>query len=185
MTKTHHTIQSYFKPKDCTYKNYENWILRLFLALITPIIFTVMSPITCFGAESSIISESADDSRIIQRVQLVGVIADTSAANAGIAVIKDTVTGRSYAIRTGESLPGVSHIVMTHVQREGVEFTANNKKYTVRPILNGTSGNEGVNVAAKETQTKSENVETNEEDVGLFEKWASESSEFTSEALSL
>jgi hypothetical protein len=73
----------------------------------------------------------------MERVQLVGVISGGSVKNSGIAVIKDIQTGRTYAIKTGDNLPGVQHIKLDRVQRELAVFTAEGKEFHVRLALGG------------------------------------------------
>lgn len=111
----------------------------------------------------------SEDGKIMNRVQLVGVIADGSIPNAGIAVIKDSVTGRSYALRTGESLPGVAHIVLTDVKRDSLEFTAIDQKYVVRPFINTDSKDESQSLAQKTEETEDRVGESADQGPGLFE----------------
>lgn len=133
--------------------------------------------LVCFGsgvslaADNQPIERGIDDSKVMSRVQLVGVIADGSGTNKGIAVIKDTETGRSYAIRTGDSLPGVSHIVLTNVQRDGLEFKSTDQKYVVRPFINTDSTAKDSELAAQNPANADQTTDQND-GPGLFEKWA-------------
>jgi hypothetical protein len=123
------------------------------------------------AADNQPIERVIDDSKVMNRVQLVGVIADGSGNNKGIAVIKDTETGRSYAIKTGDSLPGVSHIVLTNVQRDGLEFKSYDQKYVVRPYINTDSTAKAAELAAQ-NPANAEQPDDQQEGPGLFEKWA-------------
>ena len=123
------------------------------------------------AADNQPIERVIDDSKVMNRVQLVGVIADGSGNNKGIAVIKDTETGRSYAIKTGDSLPGVSHIVLTNVQRDGLEFKSYDQKYVVRPYINTDSTAKAADLAAQ-NPANAEQPADQQEGPGLFEKWA-------------
>lgn len=123
------------------------------------------------AADNQPIERVIDDSKVMNRVQLVGVIADGSGNNKGIAVIKDTETGRSYAIKTGDSLPGVSHIVLTNVQRDGLEFKSYDQKYVVRPYINTDSTANAAELAAQ-NPANAEQPADQQEGPGLFEKWA-------------
>jgi len=125
-----------------------------------------------YAADTQPVERVIDDSKVMSRVQLVGVIADGSAKNAGIAVIKDTETGRSYAIRTGDSLPGVDHIVLTSVQRDGLEFKSADQKFVVRPFINTDSSQPSDAVAEKKPEEAGQQGDQ-QEGPGLFEKWAS------------
>lgn len=115
------------------------------------------------------VEAASEDSKIMNRVQLVGVIADGSTPNAGIAVIKDSVTGRSYALRTGESLPGVAHIVLTDVKRDSLEFTAIHQKYVVRPFINTDDKDEFQSLAQKTDSPEERVGESADQGPGLFE----------------
>jgi hypothetical protein len=123
------------------------------------------------GADNQPIERGIDDNKVMSRVQLVGVIADGSGTNKGIAVIKDTETGRSYAIKTGDSLPGVSHIVLTNVQRDGLEFKSTGQKYVVRPFINTDSTTKASELAAQNPADADQTTDQHD-GPGLFEKWA-------------
>lgn len=123
------------------------------------------------AADNQPIDRVIDDSKVMSRVQLVGVIADGSGNNKGIAVIKDVETGRSYAIRTGDSLPGVSHIVLTNVQRDGLEFKSTDQKYVVRPFIN-TDSTAKASELAVQNPASADHPADQQDGPGLFEKWA-------------
>lgn len=136
-----------------------------------------------FAADNQPIERKMDDELIMGRVKLVGVIADSSSTTAGIAVIKDAQTGKSYAIKVGDSLPGVTHIVLSDVQRDVLTFSTPEKKYLVRPTINLESD-------AKETElaSESESEASGAEQLdgpGLFEKWAAGVAERGPELISL
>lgn len=130
-----------------------------------------VTPATGWSEEenSPTVEAVSEDGKIMNRVQLVGVIADGSTPNAGIAVIKDSVTGRSYALRTGESLPGVAHIVLTDVKRDSLEFTAIDQKYVVRPFINLDSKDESQSLAQKTDSAEDREGESADQGPGLFE----------------
>lgn len=90
-----------------------------------------------YSADTQPIGRKLDNARIIERVQLVGVIAGGSGKTSGIAVIKDINTGRTYAIKTGDNLPGVAHIKLDRVQRELAVFSAEGKEFLVRLAVGG------------------------------------------------
>ena len=150
--------------------------------IVSAVLF--LSPSLCLAADNPPVTGIIDDGKVMSRVQLVGVIADGTAKNAGIAVIKDSETGRSYALRTGDSLPGVNHIILTNVKREGLEFSSSDQKYLVRPFINVDSSQEGEAIADK-TSSNDEKTEKNLDGPGLFEKWASGQSETDSGGISL
>lgn len=87
-----------------------------------------------FAVDSKPIERKIENSDIMARVQLVGVIAGGATKTSGIAVIKNSVTGRTYAIKTGDSLPGVAHIKLTSVRRGEAVFNSPDKEYLVRLI---------------------------------------------------
>ena len=123
------------------------------------------------GADNQPIERGIDDNKVMSRVQLVGVIADGSGTNKGIAVIKDTETGRSYAIKTGDSLPGVRHIVLTNVQRDGLEFKSTDQKYVIRPFINTDPTAKASELAVQNPADADQPADQND-GPGLFEKWA-------------
>jgi hypothetical protein len=152
-----------------------NLILRAVLCIASGI---------AYAADTQPVERVIDDSKVMSRVQLVGVIADGSAKNAGIAVIKDTETGRSYAIRTGDSLPGVDHIVLTNVQRDGLEFKSAEQKFVVRPFINTDMSNASDAVAERKPEEAGQPADA-QEGPGLFEKWASGGAEQDVDRISL
>ena len=90
-----------------------------------------------YAADTQPIGRKLDNAKIMERVQLVGVIAGGSGKISGIAVIKDIQTGRTYAIKTGDNLPGVQHIKLDRVQRELAVFMAEGKEFHVRLAMGG------------------------------------------------
>ncbi len=92
----------------------------------------ILLPTKSFGVDPRPIERKIENSDIMARVQLIGVIAGGATKTSGIAVIKDSVTGRTYAIKTGDSLPGVPHIKLTSVRRGEAVFNGANKEYLVR-----------------------------------------------------
>jgi hypothetical protein len=139
-----------------------------------------------FGADEAPVSKTYDDSYIMSRVQLVGVIAGGSSDISGIAVIKDIHSGRSYAVKTGDALPGVSHIVLTKVQREVAVFKANDQEYYVRVSIGSSPGSATTSRAtvASENVDESDKVSENK-GPGLFEKWAAGAVERGADLISL
>ena len=138
---------------------------------------------SAYSADNQPIERKMDDEIIMGRVKLVGVIADSSSSKAGIAVIKDAQTGKSYAIKVGDSLPGVGHIILSEVQRDVLTFSSPEKKYLIRPTINIETEASKTEVAS---QTESEETTTAETDgPGLFEKWAAGVAERGSELISL
>lgn len=152
-----------------------NLILRTTLFLVSGM---------AYAADNQPVERVIDDGKVMSRVQLVGVIADGSAKNAGIAVIKDSETGRSYAIKTGDSLPGVNHIVLTNVQRDGLEFKSSDQKFVIRPFINTDSSPTVDAVAAKSSFETGQSSEP-QEGPGLFEKWASGAADHDTDQISL
>jgi len=124
-----------------------------------------------YAADAQPIERKYDSAQIMDRVQLVGVIAGGASANAGIALIKDAHTGRTYVIKTGDNLPGVGHIKLHKVQRELAVFESEGKEFHVRLSLNATT----TNVPALTEKTKQhDNDDQMDDEVngpGLFEKW--------------
>lgn len=105
-----------------------NLFLNCFLLAAT----IILLPTKSFGVDPRPIERKIENSDIMARVQLIGVIAGGATKTSGIAVIKDSVTGRTYAIKTGDSLPGVPHIKLTSVRRGEAVFNGANKEYLVR-----------------------------------------------------
>ena len=99
------------------------------LALVSTII---LLPADGYSADPRPIDRTMENSDIMARVQLVGVIAGGATKNSGIAVIKDSNTGRTYAIKSGDSLPGVPQITLISVRRGEAVFNGANKEYLVR-----------------------------------------------------
>jgi hypothetical protein len=91
-----------------------------------------------FAADLLPIERKLENADIMKRVQLIGVIAGGATKTAGVAVIKDSVTGRTYAIKTGDSLPGVANIKLQSVLREAAIFVAAGKEYPVRLSIGGS-----------------------------------------------
>jgi hypothetical protein len=122
----------------------------------------------------------------MSRVQLVGVIAGGSSETSGIAVIKDSHSGRSYAVKTGDALPGVGHIVLTKVQREVAVFKANNQEYLVRVTIGSSPGSAkpASSVVASESGSE-EGLTPDGKGPGLFEKWAAGAIERGADLISL
>ena len=89
------------------------------------------------AADYEQIGQKIDNAKIMDRVVLVGVIAGGSATKDGVAVIKDNITGRTYAIKTGDNLPGVNHIQLKSVRRELAVFNVEGKEYQVRLSIGG------------------------------------------------
>lgn len=138
-----------------------------------------------FGADDAPVAKNFDDSYIMSRVQLVGVIAGGSSDTSGIAVIKDIHSGRSYAVKTGDALPGVGHIVLTKVQREVAVFRANDQEYFVRVNIGSSpSANMSSATLATENEDESDKVSENK-GPGLFEKWAAGAIERGADLISL
>jgi hypothetical protein len=116
-----------------------------------------------FAAEKEPIGRKIDNAQVMERVQLVGVIAGSS-AKSGIAVIKDAQTGKTYAIKTGDILPGVPGIKLQSVQRELAVFNAEGKEFHVRLALGGYAQE------AEDEEDLSADLGTSH-GPGLFEKW--------------
>lgn len=158
--------------------------VRLWLVATTLIvggIFFVGGEVS--AADNQPIERKIDDELIMGRVKLVGVIADSSSTTAGIAVIKDSQTGKSYAIKVGDSLPGVAHILLSDVQRDVLTFSTPEKKYLVRPTINIESDSKETELAS---ESESEASGTEQSDgPGLFEKWAAGVAERGPELISL
>jgi hypothetical protein len=155
----------------------------LVMAVLSLLLHEV-SPV--FAADEAPITKTYDDSFIMSRVQLVGVIAGGSSENSGIAVIKDLQSGRSYAVKTGDSLPGVSHIVLTKVQREVAVFKANEQEYSVRINIGSSPGAmpPSGSLLAGEGSQEVEQLPENK-GPGLFEKWAAGAIERGADLISL
>jgi hypothetical protein len=139
-----------------------------------------------FGADDAPVTKTYDDSYIMGRVQLVGVIAGGSSDTSGIAVIKDIHSGRSYAVKTGDALPGVSHIVLTKVQREVAVFKSNDQEYSVRVSI----GSSPASATASSATVASDNADdpgkvSENKGPGLFEKWAAGAIERGADLISL
>ena len=130
--------------------------------MFTSIFFVVSSE--SFGVDPKPIERKIDNSDIMARVQLIGVIAGGATKTSGIAVIKDSVTGRTYAIKTGDSLPGVAHIKLTSVRRGEVVFNSSGKQYLVRLV--NSSVVSGANDHANTSGDSGKDIGT-----GLFDQW--------------
>ena len=134
-----------------------------------------------YAADAQPIERKYDNAQIMDRVQLVGVIAGGASANAGIALIKDAQTGRTYVIKTGDNLPGVGHIKLHKVQRELAVFEAEGKEFHVRLSLNAAASTvpastvPAANGPALTEKTKQDDNDDQMDDEsngpGLFEKW--------------
>lgn len=122
---------------------------------------------TLHAADMDPIGRKIDNDQVMDRVALVGVIAGASRGDDGVAVIKDKQTGRTYAIKTGDSLPGVSHIKLQSVQRELAVFNADGKSFNVRLAIGGYAQE------AEDEQDLAADLSSNSvpEGAGLFEKW--------------
>ena len=151
-------------------------LLSLYMAQFSPV----------FAADEAPVTKAYDDSYIMSRVQLVGVIAGGSSETSGIAVIKDIHSGRSYAVKTGDALPGVGHIVLTKVQREVAVFKANDQEYFVRVSIGSSPASAGASSATvvSEKLDDSDKVSENK-GPGLFETWAAGAIERGSDLISL
>jgi len=134
-----------------------------------------------YAADAQPIERKYDNAQIMDRVQLVGVIAGGASANDGIALIKDAQTGRTYVIKTGDNLPGVSHIKLHKVQRELAVFEAEGKEFQVHlslkaapatvPASDVTAAN-GTALTEKTKQNDNDDQMDDESNgPGLFEKW--------------
>ena len=115
------------------------------------------------AAEKEPIGHKIDNAQVIERVQLVGVIAGAK-AKSGIAVIKDALTGKTYAIKTGDILPGVPHIKLQSVQRELAVFNADGKEFKIRLAMSGFAQEADDDEDLSADLGKSNGP-------GLFEKW--------------
>lgn len=151
-------------------------LLSLSLAQFSPV----------FGADEAPVTKTYDDSFIMSRVQLVGVIAGGSSDTSGIAVIKDIHSGRSYAVKTGDTLPGVGHIVLTKVQREVAVFKSHDQEYFVRVSIGSSPASTTASsaTAASDNVDESDKVSENK-GPGLFEKWAAGAIERGADLISL
>jgi hypothetical protein len=123
----------------------------------------VMPAGVMLAAEKEPIGRKIDNAQVMERVQLVGVIAGSS-AKSGIAVIKDAQTGKTYAIKTGDILPGVPNIKLQSVQRELAVFNADGKEFHVRLALGGYAQE------AEDDEDLSADL-GKASGPGLFEKW--------------
>lgn len=119
---------------------------------------------TSFGAELDPVGKRIDNAQVMNRVALVGVIAGGSATS-GVAVIKDNQTGRTYAIKTGDNLPGVGHIKLQGVQRELAIFDVAGKEYQVRLSVGGYAQE------AEDDEDLDADIASEYDGPGLFEKW--------------
>jgi hypothetical protein len=138
----------------------QNFFQLVMIASLAPI-----SSIS-IAAELDPVGKKIDNSQVMERVALIGVIAGGSAAS-GVAVIKDTQTGRTYAIKAGDNLPGVRHIKLRNIKRELAVFDVEGKEYQVRLSVGGH---------AQEADDEADvdlDVDIAQEDdgPGLFEKW--------------
>lgn len=116
------------------------------------------------AADTDPIGKKIDNTQIMDRVALIGVIAGGSPTT-GVAVIKDTQTGRTYAIKTGDNLPGVGHIKLSTVQRELAVFDADGKQFQVRLSVGGYAQD------AEDDDDLEADMVAEHEGPGLFEKW--------------
>jgi hypothetical protein len=116
------------------------------------------------AADYEQIGQKIDNAKIMDRVVLVGVIAGGSATKDGVAVIKDNITGRTYAIKTGDNLPGVNHIQLKSVRRELAVFNVEGKEYQVRLSIGGYAQE------AEDDEDLAADL-NKDEGPGLFEKW--------------
>lgn len=121
---------------------------------------------TALGADVDPVGKKIDNAQVMNRVALVGVIAGGSAAS-GVAVIKDSQTGRTYAIKTGDNLPGVGHIKLRSVKRELAVFDVEGKEYQVRLSVGGYAQD------AEDDEDLDADIAQEHEGPGLFEKWHS------------
>ena len=139
-----------------------------------------------YAADAQPIERKYDNAQIMDRVQLVGVIAGGASANAGIVLIKDAQTGRTYVIKTGDNLPGVGHIKLHKVQRELAVFEAEGKEFQVHLSLKAAPATVPAStvsvsdVTAANGPALTEKTKQNDDDdqmddesngPGLFEKW--------------
>ena len=144
----------------------QSWLSLALLSLS----FSPLSPV--FGADEAPVTKTYDDSYIMSRVQLVGVIAGGSSDTSGIAVIKDIHSGRSYAVKTGDTLPGVSHIVLAKVQREVAVFRANDQEYSVRVSIGSSPATTNASATVASDNLGGTDNTSENKGPGLFEKWA-------------
>ena len=119
--------------------------------------------LAAYGADKEPVGRKIDNAQVMDRVQLVGVIAGDAAKN-GIAVIRDAQTGKTYAIKTGDGLPGVGHIKLQSVKRELAVFMAEGKEFHVRLAVGGYSQQ------AEDEQDLAADLNKST-GPGLFEKW--------------
>ena len=139
--------------------------MRYFTKSAVAFFALMLSPASMIlAADNQPVGRKIDNSQIMERVQLVGVIAGGSVKQPGIAVIKDAHSGKSYAIKTGDNLPGVSHITLKSVQRELAVFVADGKEFHVRLAVGGYAQD-----AEDEADLASDLDKTS--GPGLFETW--------------
>jgi hypothetical protein len=125
---------------------------------------------TAIATENDPVAKRFDSSKIMDRVELVGVIADAT-PDSGVAVIKDTKTGRTYAIKTGDQLPGVGHIKLNSVKRELATFTAGDQIFSVRLSISGSTEQASATPESRlEDDEDLAEIDDNESP-GLFSRW--------------
>ncbi len=134
--------------------------------LLNCMMITALSTIAqiSLAADTDPIGKKIDNAQIMERVALIGVIAGGSDAS-GVAVIKDTKTGRTYAIKTGDNLPGVGHIKLSSVRRELAVFNVDGQDYSVRLSVGGYAQ------TADDDEDLEADLNEEHEGPGLFEKW--------------
>jgi len=162
---------------ECRFLNAYSWhFIKRVTCLLSASLGLLLSHVL-FAADNQPIEKKYDDRQIMDRVQLVGVIADSSASQAGIAVIKDAHTGKTYAIKAGDNLPGVGHIFLNRVQRQAAVFHADGKEYLVRlgfQAADESSSSKNETDESKDSSPSNSPESGNSEasGPGLFEKWA-------------
>lgn len=134
--------------------------------LLKWLMIVILAPVSTLtlGADNDPIGKKIDNAKIMERVALIGVIAGGS-SKSGVAVIRDTRTGRTYAIKTGDNLPGVGHIRLSGVKRELAVFDVDGKDFEVRLTVGGYAQN------ADDEEDLDADMVAEPEGPGLFEKW--------------
>lgn len=110
---------------------------KILVASSWKVVFLSFLPASVWGADNGPVGRKIDNAQIMDRVALVGVIASGVGSADDVAVIKDNMTGKTYAIKTGDNLPGVGHIKLKSVRREMAVFNADGKEFHVRLSIGG------------------------------------------------
>jgi len=91
---------------------------------------------------------AADQTSISQRMSVVGVIAESDpSGRQGIAVLKDSRGGRTFAVQTGESVPGEPTMVVKSVRRNEVLVSNGQEQFTLTYFDAGSANPTGGNSA--------------------------------------